>query len=327
MDARDNDSNTSAGGEDRNESSPEARPSGTAAPADKPVSRRELRHREKDRPPADKSAEQSSRAGRNLRAAIPVGLVIGAGFIASLVFQPVIFVYCAALATAAAMWEFGTALARTGIHIPRIPLIVGGAIVVIATYYGEQPAQWLTFALAAGAVLLWCVLDRSPSPILQATLGVFALLYIGLLASFATLMLARWGWHQVLIFLAMVVANDVGGYVAGVLAGKHPIAPAVSPKKSWEGFSGSAVLSVIVGTGMILWLIGGPWWTGVVLGVVVAIIATLGDFSESMLKRDLDLKDMGTLLPGHGGVMDRLDSMLPVAPIAYLLFLVLPGLS
>lgn len=292
-----------------------------------PLTRRELREREK-RAAAAPAAAAPPRAGRDLRAAIPVGVLIGAAFIASLVFDPVYFVVVAGIAAGAALWEFATALRRTGVTVPRVPLVVGGALVVLATYFGGQEAQWLTFALAAGAVLLWCVLDRSPSPIVQASLGVFALGYIGLLASFATLMVARFdGWHQVLIFLAMVVANDVGGYVLGVLIGKHPIAPSVSPKKSWEGFLGSAVLAVAVGIWLIVWLLDGPVWTAAVLGVVIAAVATLGDFSESMIKRDLDLKDMGTLLPGHGGVMDRLDSILPVAPIAYLLFLVLPGLS
>ncbi|GAB3560098.1 phosphatidate cytidylyltransferase [Spelaeicoccus albus] len=297
-----------------------------AAPEGPPLTRRELREREKHRDA--ESVAVPPRAGRDLRAAIPVGLVIGAAFVASLVFNPVYFVFIAGIAAGAALWEFGTALHRTGVAVPRLPLVVGGALIVIATYFGGQEAQWLTFALAAGAVLLWCVLDRSPGPIVQAGLGVFALGYIGLLASFATLMVAHFdGSRQVIVFLAMVVANDVGGYVLGVLIGKHPIAPSVSPKKSWEGFLGSAVLAVAVGIWLIVWLLDGPVWTGVVFGIVIAIIATLGDFSESMIKRDLDLKDMGTLLPGHGGVMDRLDSILPVAPIAYLLFLILPGLS
>lgn len=308
-------------------------PKPSASPDQAPRTRREAREREKQRLDAEATIAPApvvpaQRAGRNLPAAIGVGLIIGAAFIASLVFDPVYFVFVAGIAAGAALWEFATALGRTGVTVPRVPLVVGGALVVIATYFGGQEAQWLTFALAAGAVLLWCVLDRSPSPIVQASLGVFALGYIGLLASFATLMVARFdGSHQVIVFLAMVVANDVGGYTLGVLIGRHPIAPTVSPKKSWEGFIGSAVLAMAVGIWLIMWLLDGPFWTGIVFGVVIAIIATLGDFSESMLKRDLDLKDMGTLLPGHGGVMDRLDSILPAAPIAYLLFLALPGLS
>lgn len=308
-------------------------PKPNSPPDPAPLTRRERREREERL--GDPAAEiapvpvvPAQRAGRDLRAAIAVGLIIGAAFIASLVFDPVYFVFVAAIAAGAALWEFATALHRTGIAVPRVPLVVGGALVVIATYFGGQEAQWLTFALAAGAVLLWCVMDRSPSPIVQASLGVFALGYIGLLASFATLMVAHFeSSHQVIVFLAMVVANDVGGYTLGVLIGRHPIAPSVSPKKSWEGFLGSAVLAVAVGIWLIMWLLDGPFWTGIVFGVVIAVIATLGDFSESMLKRDLDLKDMGSLLPGHGGVMDRLDSILPAAPIAYLLFLVLPGLS
>src|SRR5699024_8980686 len=129
----------------------------------------------------------------------------------------------------------------------------------------------------------------------------------------------------VIMFLAAVVASDTGGYVFGVLWGKHPIAPRISPKKSWEGYFGSTIFAAAVATILAATLIGAPFWTGLVFGAIIPAFATLGDFSESMIKRDLELKDMGTLLPGHGGIMDRLDSILPTAPVALVLFSVLPG--
>ena len=127
------------------------------------------------------------------------------------------------------------------------------------------------------------------------------------------------GAEKVLLFLVLVVCNDTGGYAAGVLFGRHPMAPKISPKKSWEGLTGSVITAAVAGA---LWMdlvLHGKPWQGAVLGVAVVASATLGDLCESMIKRDLGIKDMGRLLPGHGGIMDRLDSLLPTAPIVYLL--------
>jgi phosphatidate cytidylyltransferase len=151
--------------------------------------------------------------------------------------------------------------------------------------------------------------------------GLFALVYVGFLAGFAALMLAPAdGDRRVTAFIATVVASDVGGYAAGVLFGAHPMAPTVSPKKSWEGFAGS-VAGCMLCAALIFSLLlrHGHWWQGVLFGLALVASATVGDLGESMIKRDLGLKDMGTLLPGHGGFMDRLDSLLPSAPIAWLL--------
>jgi phosphatidate cytidylyltransferase len=124
---------------------------------------------------------------------------------------------------------------------------------------------------------------------------------------------------RVLAFIATVVCNDVGGYAAGVLFGKHAMAPQISPKKSWEGMAGSVAACVLLGTLLLTFTFHAPWWTGVVFGAAIAVSATIGDLAESLIKRDLQIKDMGTLLPGHGGIMDRLDSLLPSAAVAYLL--------
>ena len=133
------------------------------------------------------------------------------------------------------------------------------------------------------------------------------------------------GATRVLFFIATVVASDVGGYAAGVLFGKHPMAPSISPKKSWEGMAGSVLACMLVGAPPIIALaLDGPWWGGLLFGAALATSATLGDLAESLIKRDLGIKDMGDLLPGHGGLMDRLDSLLPSAAVAYLLLAVLP---
>jgi phosphatidate cytidylyltransferase len=146
------------------------------------------------------------------------------------------------------------------------------------------------------------------------------------LAGFAMLMLAAPdGPYRVIVFVAVTVANDVGGYASGVLFGRHPMAPSISPKKSWEGLAGSVVLCMLVGAVTVRFLLDGSLLAGVAVGVAAAFTATLGDLSESLVKRDLGIKDMGSWLPGHGGIMDRLDSLLPTAPaVALLLMLLVP---
>jgi phosphatidate cytidylyltransferase len=152
-------------------------------------------------------------------------------------------------------------------------------------------------------------------------------IYVPLLGSFAPLMLAgEQGAARVVTFLLIVVMNDVGGYVAGVLFGKHQMAPKISPKKSWEGFAGSVVFGIAAGIGMAVYGLGVPFWVGILLGVGLVAVGTCGDLIESMIKRDLGIKDMSSFLPGHGGVMDRLDSLLLAAPVAWLIMYVLvPG--
>ena len=126
------------------------------------------------------------------------------------------------------------------------------------------------------------------------------------------------GPERVVTFFLVVVASDVGGYVAGILFGKHPMAPTISPKKTWEGFTGSTLACIGAGIGSVVWLLDGDWWVGAIVGVVAVLTATVGDLAESMIKRDLEIKDMGGILPGHGGVMDRIDSVLFVAPAAFI---------
>jgi phosphatidate cytidylyltransferase len=123
----------------------------------------------------------------------------------------------------------------------------------------------------------------------------------------------------VLIFVVLTVCSDVGGYFAGILIGRHPMAPVISPKKTWEGFAGSVVACLAAGAITLLLLLHGHVWQGLILGGAAAVAATLGDLIESMIKRDLEIKDMGTIFPGHGGAMDRLDSLLVVAPVTWLL--------
>ena len=122
-----------------------------------------------------------------------------------------------------------------------------------------------------------------------------------------------------------MVANDTFGYLVGASLGKHPMAPKISPKKSWEGFAGSIAGATAVGVLAAVFLLDKPWWVGVVLAVGMVAAATAGDLSESMVKRELGIKDMSSILPGHGGVMDRLDSIVFASPVAFILYSIFAG--
>ena len=202
-----------------------------------------------------------------------------------------------------------------------MPLLVGTAAMLALAWTRGADGLVAAFLFTVVAVLLWRLGDGPEGYLRDATTGVFVALYVPLLAGFCVLLLVPEddGAVRVLVFIATVVGNDVGGYTAGVLFGRHPMAPSVSPKKSWEGMAGSIVACVAVATPIVVLGLGGPWWGGVLLGVALAVSATVGDLAESLIKRDLGIKDMSTLLPGHGGLMDRLDSLLPSAAVSYLL--------
>lgn len=267
-------------------------------------------------PPRPKS---SGRAGRDLPMAIGVGLGLGALIIASLFIRKEAFVVVVVVAVGMAVWEFAAALRTRDIRVPVLPLWVGSTGMLVSAYVAGPEALVVSFMLAAGGVFVWRLIDGGGSQAVRdAGAGIFAAAYLPFLAGFAVLMVtATNGPQRVLYFISLVVANDVGGYAAGVLWGKHPLAPSVSPKKSWEGSAGSAVLAAVVGVVLMWAFFGGPLWAGALIGLLTVASATLGDLAESLLKRDLGLKDMGSLLPGHGGLMDRLDSLLVAAPFVY----------
>jgi phosphatidate cytidylyltransferase len=264
---------------------------------------------------------KSSRAGRNLPAAIAVGVTLGALIVLALALAKVTFLILVALAVAAGVWELRRALAQVAIHVPLVPSLVGSLSMLGSAYFGGGQALALTLGLTCVGILLWRVADGVADAMRDIAGGMFVALYPSFLAGFAALLLAAPddGAKRVFVFILVTVLSDIGGYLFGVLWGRHPMAPSVSPKKSWEGFTGS-VLACMVGASLAIPLaLGGPWWSGLILGALVAVGATVGDLTESTIKRDLGIKDMSTILPGHGGVMDRLDSLLITAPLTWAL--------
>ncbi len=284
--------------------------------------------------PRPEPAKDHGRAGRDLPAAIGSAVVLVAAILLSLFFWKTAFMGIVAAAVAVAVWELHRGLSAKDVDIPEQPLMLGGVVMVVVAYFWGAPALVTATAVTALVVMLWLLRRGVDGYVKNATASVFTLVYVPFLASFVALLLAEGGTtpalgldtddsgvRGVITFIAITVASDTGGYAAGVLFGRHPMAPVISPKKSWEGFAGSTLACVAVGVWLVTAFLGGDWWVGVILGLITVVMATLGDLCESVIKRDLGIKDMSQVIPGHGGLMDRLDSLLAtVAPIWLVLY-------
>ncbi len=274
------------------------------------------------------NARITARTGRNLVFAITAGVVLGAAFLASLLFIKVLFLLIAMVLIGTSAFELSTALRQSGRTVPRVGSIVA-AVVAQPLAWVLGPQGWL-WAIA-GAVLLsalWRMVTVRSGGLMRDTgrdllATVFVQLYVTLLGSCATVLTAQDGgqWWT-LTFICVVVATDIFAYVSGLLFGKHPMAPRISPKKTWEGFAGSALAALIVSTVLTITVLRQPVWVGLLLGAVIICTGTAGDLGESLVKRDLGIKDMSSWLPGHGGFLDRVDSILPSSAAALLLFFV-----
>ncbi|MEV7172965.1 phosphatidate cytidylyltransferase [Streptomyces sp. NPDC090085] len=268
------------------------------------------------------------RAGRDLRAAIGVGVGLGAVIFASLLIVKAVFVGVIVVAVVVGLWELTSRLQeKKGIKAPLVPLAVGGAAMVIAGYVRGAEGAWVAMALTVLAVLVWRMTEPPEDYLKDVTAGAFAAFYVPFLATFVAMLLTPDdGPQRVITFLVLTVVSDTGAYAVGWRFGKTKLAPRISPGKTREGLFGAVAFAMAAGALCMEFLIdGGAWWQGLLLGLAVAVSATLGDLGESMIKRDLGIKDMGTLLPGHGGIMDRLDSLLPTAPVVWLLLAAFVG--
>jgi phosphatidate cytidylyltransferase len=269
---------------------------------------------------------QPSRAGRNLPLATAVGVLLAALVVVTVNWLPVGFVVVVAIAFSIAVLELVSSVATAGVGAARVPLVLGTVAMVVSSYNGGLPGLAIAFAGTMLAVLFWRLPGGSEGAVRDVTASAWIAGYAAFLGSFAILLFAQpRGADRVVVFITLTVCSDVGGYALGVFKGKHPMAPQISPKKSWEGFAGSVIACLLGGWLISGWLLDTHPWQGLALGLAVVVTATLGDLAESMVKRDLGIKDMGRLLPGHGGMMDRLDSLVPVAPVAYVLLSLFVG--
>ncbi len=279
--------------------------------------------------PVGEPKKKQSRAGRNLPAAIAVGVVLGAMAIGTLLFAPIWWLPLLAVAIAIATHEVIRRLREHGYVLPAVPLLLGG-----------QAMIWLTWPFGAvgllgayGGTIVVCMvwrlvgqgLNQQPVNYLRDIAATVLLAtWVPMFAAFTALLIfADHGGARVFTIIVTVVFADIGGYVAGVLFGKHLLAPAISPKKSWEGLGGSLVFGIAAAVLSVAFLLDKPAWVGAPLGLLLVITGVLGDLVESQIKRDLAIKDMGTLLPGHGGIMDRIDAMLPSAVVGWIVLTLL----
>ncbi len=271
--------------------------------------------------------------GRSLSKSISVGLLLGGVFLLTiLTFNGFLFMALAAAACGAGAWELSTALRVRGWYVPRVPAVVGSVLIMPATYFGGQEWQWLTSIGIVAALVIWRTVhllwERREAPIqrLQHTLRDYAaaalvVIYLPLTCSFAVLLLRRPedGQWWVLTFVLTVAMIDTFGYLIGRKLGRHKLAPGVSPKKTIEGLIASITGGLAAAIASAVFWLHIDWWWGVVIAAVLTLSAVFGDLAESMIKRDLGVKDMSSLLPGHGGIMDRLDSILPSALATFVL--------
>jgi phosphatidate cytidylyltransferase len=266
------------------------------------------------------SEPKPTRTGRNLPVAAAIGVVLGGLVLLTLFTVKATFLAYVGVIVAVGLWELRQALAERGISLPLIPIAAGGAAMfTLAYWYGAQPALAAT-AGTVGVLMAWRLPGGAKGYLRDLTASVFALAYLPMLGVFVPLMLSMPdGARRAFIFVLLAVCSDVGGYFAGIFTGRHPMAPGISPKKTWEGLGGSVVACLAAGAITLPWLLRAHVWQGLVLGAAAVAAATLGDLVESMIKRDLEIKDMGRVFPGHGGAMDRLDSLVFVAPVAWLL--------
>jgi phosphatidate cytidylyltransferase len=278
-------------------------------------------------PPEPRAAEgeapKPAPSGRNLPVAAGIGVLLGGLVVATLFTVKATFLIFMAVAIGIGLWEMARAFRANGINVPLVPIVAAGAAMWLCEYWWTNRAVLASLILGVVAILAWR-LTRGPDGYLRdVSAGVFLLAYLPFPALFVVAMLAAPdGARRVLIFVILVVCVDVGGYFAGSTLGRHPMAQAISPSKTWEGLAGSVLLCLIAGAVTVPLLLHGHVWQGLLTGAAAGVAAVVGDLAESAIKRDLKVKDLGSLLPGHGGVMDRLDSLLVAAPVAWLLLAV-----
>ncbi len=281
------------------------------------------------------------KAGRNLPAATAVGLGMLLGVLGGLLFLPLAFVAMVTAFAVFGVWEIYRALEAAGTRQPIVPVMTGTLAMPVAAYTGGLESLLFAMLASSVAVLLWRSVESAAGSARSIFAGVFTLAWVPFLISFAVLPLhtaggvtplgfwpdgvAPAGAWQIATLLLLVVSNDTFGYLVGASMGKHPMAPKISPKKTWEGFAGSIAGAVLIGILAAIFVLDKPWWVGTILAVGMVAAATAGDLAESMIKRELGVKDMSSILPGHGGVMDRLDSIVFASPVAVILFAAVAG--
>lgn len=277
------------------------------------------------------SNDKSQDGGRSLSKSVIYGSLLGALFLLSILIVKQLFIVLVAAAIAVGVWEISTALRLKGWYVPRVPAMVGSALIMPATYIWGATGQWIFTLATSLALMIWRLVHilwekrRSVAHTFEKTIkdlaaAAFVVIYLPLTLSFSVLLLSKdeTGPAWVLAFVVPVALIDTFGYLVGRKLGRHKLAPGVSPKKTWEGLLASIFAGTISTVLLVVFLLNLAWWYGLILAAALILAAVFGDLAESLIKRDLGVKDMSSLLPGHGGLMDRLDSLLPAALVTYI---------
>jgi phosphatidate cytidylyltransferase len=272
-----------------------------------------------------------ARTGRNLFAAIGIGVTLGALLIVSLFVWKPLFIVFGGLLVGFATFELASALRFAGRNVPRVASTVVGLAILPFAFFWHVPGLWIALIAAVLLITLYRLVELlrrshrtgTREVLLDVGAGAFVQVYVAFSAGFYLVLTGseRGEWWT-FAALIIVVFTDVGAYASGLRFGKHKLAPLISPGKTWEGFAGSLVVAIVFGAVLAPLMLEQPWWIGAILGLVLALVGTAGDLTESLIKRDLGIKDISTWLPGHGGFLDRLDSILPSAAVAYSFYLI-----
>ena len=260
----------------------------------------------------------NKKAGRKLLPSILVSLFLLGLIFGTINTQPLLFFGLIWIVIMIGIREITAAYGKGGIDLPDYVLMIAATVLLVATWNGNTQGLAVSAGLMIPILMFTLLVISQKDFIKRSTSAVFITFYLAVLGGFI-LLLANHpdGATRIFALVALIACNDTFAYIAGVLIGKHKIAPSISPKKSWEGLIGGAIAAVIGGSVIFHYLFETAWFVGALIGVMTVVTATCGDLIESAIKRDLAIKDMSNLLPGHGGIMDRLDSALFTAPAVW----------
>jgi phosphatidate cytidylyltransferase len=263
----------------------------------------------------------NKRAGRKLIPSIFVSLLLLGLIFGTIAIAPLLFFALIWVVIMIGIREIAHAYRKGGIDLPDYALMIAATVLLVATWNGNTQGLAVSAGLTIPILMFALLLISQKDFIKRSTSAVFITFYLAVLGGFILLLANdQDGALRIFALVALIACNDTFAYFAGVLIGKHKLAPSISPKKSWEGLIGGAVAAVIGGAAIFHYLFETNWIIGAAIGLMTVITATCGDLIESAIKRDLAIKDMSNLLPGHGGIMDRLDSALFTAPAVWFAF-------
>jgi len=263
----------------------------------------------------------NKRAGRKLLPSILVSLSLLTLIFGSITIEPKLFLALICVVILLGVRELTHAYRAGGIELPDLPLMIAALIILLASWFGGTQGLAVSTSLIFPVLMVLLLAISQKDFIKRSTSAIFAVFYLAVLGGFILLLANNEaGAKHILALVILISCNDTFAYFAGVLFGKHKLVPSISPKKSWEGLIGGLVASLIGGALVFHLAFETAWYVGSTIGVMTVVTATCGDLIESAIKRDLAIKDMSNLLPGHGGIMDRLDSALFTAPAVWFAF-------